>query len=31
MIPFYGDLLNSARGMYSNGRNYCSGYQKCVY
>jgi hypothetical protein len=29
-IPFYGDSLNSARGLYSNGHNHCCGYQKHV-
>jgi hypothetical protein len=30
-ILFYGNPLNSARGLYSNNRNHCCGYQKYVY
>jgi hypothetical protein len=30
-IPFYGNPLNFARELYSNGCNRCCGYQKCAY
>jgi hypothetical protein len=30
-IPFYGNPLNSARELYSNGCNHCCGYLKCPY
>jgi hypothetical protein len=30
-IPFYSNPLNSTRGLYSNGRNCCYAYQKCMY
>jgi hypothetical protein len=30
-VLFYGNLLNSAHKLYSNGHNRCSGYQNCAY
>jgi hypothetical protein len=31
MVPFYGNPLNSAHKLYSNGRSRCCGYQNCAY
>jgi hypothetical protein len=30
-VPFYGNPLNSARELYSNGHNRCCGYRNCAY
>jgi hypothetical protein len=30
-VLFYGNQLNSAHKLYSNGRNRCRAYQNCTY